>query len=264
MPKETMWHAKVLEKQKRLLRGKGFQAGDELYRESVDSAYHEVDPAEERNRKKEKLRLEMGGIKNSVDYAAWLKFIREQGRRKKKLPNGANYKWIAWQQKQKEIQSRAPVMGRSLSQKELLALKQAKQMRKQTSNMPPGSPAVEARNDKKAVIEEMEPIPDATVAARKDTPVENTRHAVVNVEAQEQVDSVLNAQIEISEEEKMPTRAEEEKIPTRAEERKLATHAKEENIPTSVEQEKIQTEIEDEEPIEVNLEPETKTNRHSP
>lgn len=86
----------------------------------------------------------------------------------------------------------------------------------------------------------------------------------LHIHRQEQVDSVLNAQIEISEEEKMPTRAEEEKIPTRAEERKLATHAKEENIPTSVEQEKIQTEIEDEEPIEVNLEPETKTNRHSP
>ena len=93
---------------------------------------------------------------------------------------------------------------------------------------------------------------DATIAARKDTPVENTRHAMVDVEAQEQVDSVLNAPIEISEEEKITTHGEEENIPTHAEDKKILTHAKEEKIPTSVEREKIQTEIEDED-IEVNL-----------
>ena len=44
------------------------------------------------------------GKHKSLEYARWMRFVRDQRRRKKKLPNGPNRKWIAWQKKQKEIE----------------------------------------------------------------------------------------------------------------------------------------------------------------
>ena len=133
-----MWHVQVIGERKRLLRGKGFQEGDELYRESLESTSY-LSETESRERFAENLYLGLKAAKDRVDYAAWMKFIREQRRRKKKLPSGANYKWIAWQQKQKDVQPRAQSFGRTLSRKELLALQQAEEMKHKTSSISTGN-----------------------------------------------------------------------------------------------------------------------------
>ena len=41
----------------------------------------------------------------SFEYARWMNFIRKQEAPKRKLPNGPNRKWIAWQRKKKEIEA---------------------------------------------------------------------------------------------------------------------------------------------------------------
>lgn len=72
----------------------------------------------------------------SFEYARWMHFIRKQDMPRRKLPNGPNRKWIAWQRKRKEIEASkatydpfAKSKKRSLLQESMgmLALNEAKE-----------------------------------------------------------------------------------------------------------------------------------------
>lgn len=122
-----MWHATVLRKNRDLMRGKRITQEDKryplathLFEDGVDLHCAVRDASEATVSSIAKIKLD-----RNVDYAEWLKFIRECRRRKKKLPNGANYKWLEKQRQERKRLSRPPVVR---SHKDLLALQQARRM----------------------------------------------------------------------------------------------------------------------------------------
>jgi hypothetical protein len=84
------------------------------------------------------------GKYQSLEYARWMDFVRHQRQRKKKLPSGPNRKWIAWQQKQKEMEAakaafdpfqkrkKATLLQQSMK---MLALDDAKEANKNVHNL---------------------------------------------------------------------------------------------------------------------------------
>jgi len=122
-----MWHATVLREHRGLMKGKRitqeekkYPLATHLFEDGVDAHCAIKDSPEAPASSSTKIEFD-----RNVDYAAWLKFIRECRRRKKKLPNGANYKWLEKQRQERKRLSRPPVVR---SHKDLLALQQARQM----------------------------------------------------------------------------------------------------------------------------------------
>ena len=99
---------------------KNYPFAEHLFEDGVDAHCAVKDAPEEPAASTTKIEVD-----KNVDYAAWLKFIRECRRQKKKLPSGANYKWLEKQRQERNRLSRPPVVR---SQKDLLALQQARKM----------------------------------------------------------------------------------------------------------------------------------------